>query len=161
MSQFETDEEELKRLRYIQEQQGMTNANSKSGAEIMALYRQEREYQERRDAYRGPEPKRHLQNELYRSIAGAVAHYQQYLLTNTPGIFADPSLVTPEALAEANKRSWARMEYSIDSKEHLVRSLHAMVFQEMDLYLEERDRVIRADIQAVRAKMAEEHAKDC
>lgn len=89
---------------------------------LVAMY-ERAEFQKRRDAYRGPDSKRHLQDELYRATSGAVAQYQQYL--SVPPARRDPYGQPPY--------------YVADTQEHFVRSLHAMVLQELDLYLEERE----------------------
>lgn len=125
MSQFDHEGEDQSELlnAYIRENRG--NSAARSGAELMALYRQQREFKLRRDAYRGPEPKRHLQDEIYRSIAGALSHFQAYALSH-----ALP-------LAELNGVIWDSLMRP-DPLEHAVHSLHAMIFQELDLYLEEQ-----------------------
>lgn len=84
-------------------------------------------FEERRDAYLGPAPKRHLQDELYRSIAGAVAQYQEYLERKGP-----PPLSGLEF--QMSQR------YFMNPEEHFGRSLHAMVLQELDLYLDATER---------------------
>jgi hypothetical protein len=63
-------------------------------------------------------------------------------------------------LAEVNKDKWDAMmiepRFAINPQEHFTRSLHAMIFQELDLYLEERERFILSEIRAVREILKEE-----
>lgn len=99
-----------------------------------ALKEQRKQFEERRKAYRGDFAKGHLQDELYKGIAGALAQFKDALATQGPP--RDPYGMSPY--------------YVVDYLEHAVRSMHAMVLQELNLYLEEHDRAIRHDIQAVR-----------
>lgn len=100
---------------------------------LIAQLAQQQEFQKRRYAYRGPDARRHLQDELYRDIHGAVAQYQAYLERKSP-----PPLVGLEF--EMNRG------YFMNPQEHFTRSLHAMIFQEMDLYLEERERELMHEL---------------
>jgi hypothetical protein len=140
MSQFDHESDDQSAL--ANEEVRLNKQQYESGAAIMAAYRQEKEHQARRNAYRRSNAKDHLADELYKAIAGAVAHYQNYLKSEPPPIPADPF--------------WHANTYRPDPREHFVRSLHAMIFQELDLYLEEHDRAIVHEIQEVRQKIQQE-----
>lgn len=135
MSQFdhESDDQSEQLNRYIRENRGMANAESNSAMIQQMAERQQ--FEERRKGYRGPDSKRHLQEEIYKGIVGAVAHFQNYLKTYPPPVAVDPF--------------WRDNVYRLDPQEHMVRSLHAMILQELDLYLEAHEEQVERDCEKI------------
>lgn len=137
MSQFEHEsDDQSEALNKL-----IRDGHFESGAAIIAAMREREQFQNRREAYRRPDSRRHLQDELYKGIYGALVYLQKHLKA-----IPEPSPLDP----------WERRySYVVDPVDHATRSIHAMIHQELDLYLEAHDAFIVSEIKAMRDKMKE------
>lgn len=110
--------------------------NMPSATDVVMLQQmaEQRDWRKCREAYRGPDGARHLDEEIYRGIGGAMLHFQEYVRKYPPQRPVDP----------LERGSFS---YHFDPLEHAIRSIHAMVLQELDLYLEARESQIRYEME--------------